>query len=49
MGSKLSQWWFTGVYGYPETQHKLKACDVLLDLKLHSNLPWLIGGDLNKI
>ena len=43
------EWQFTGVYGFPETQNKLKTCELLLDLKDRSNLPWLIGGDINEI
>ena len=43
------QWRFTGIYGSPETQNKMKTCALLLDLKTHSALPWLIGGDLNEI
>ncbi|KAJ8434317.1 hypothetical protein Cgig2_009942 [Carnegiea gigantea] len=40
---------FTGIYGFPETQNKLKTCELISDLYHHSNLPWLIGGDLNEI
>jgi len=38
---------FIGVYGWPETQNKLKTCELLRYLKPHSMQPWLIGGDLN--
>ena len=40
---------FTGVYGWLETQNKLKTCELLHDLKPRSMLLWLIGGDLNEI
>ncbi|KAJ8429008.1 hypothetical protein Cgig2_012706 [Carnegiea gigantea] len=43
------EWCFTGFYGYPETQSKFKTCDLLLDLKVQSVLPKLIGGDSNEI
>jgi len=42
-------WRFTGIYGWSETSLKAKTCDLLIDLSQHSNLPWLIGGDLNEI
>jgi len=44
-----SVWRFTGVYGFPETRNKLKTCDLIADLHLQSDCPWLIGGDLNEI
>jgi len=43
------EWRFTGIYGWPETQYKWRTANVISDLKSHSNLPWLIGGDLNEI
>jgi len=43
------EWRFTGMYGFPETVNKLKTCELLMDLKHRSTLPWLIGGDLNEI
>lgn len=42
-------WRFTGLYGWPKTQHKLKTCELLRNIKPLSTLPWLLGGDLNEI
>ncbi|KAJ8419856.1 hypothetical protein Cgig2_006836 [Carnegiea gigantea] len=39
----------TGIYGFPKTHKKLKACDLFKDLKQHLNLPCLLGGNLNEI
>jgi len=35
--------------GFFEAQNKLKTCDLIFDLSLQSDLPWLIGGDLNEV
>ncbi|KAJ8431934.1 hypothetical protein Cgig2_017420 [Carnegiea gigantea] len=40
---------FTGLYGFLEKENKLKTCDLLFDLRLHSALPWSVGGDFNEI
>ena len=37
------EWKFIGIYGFLETHNKLKTCELLLDLKTHCNLPWLLG------
>ncbi|KAJ8430790.1 hypothetical protein Cgig2_003232 [Carnegiea gigantea] len=42
-------WRFSGIYGWPETHFKWRTGQLIFDLKSHSDLPWLIGGDLNKI
>ncbi|KAJ8435872.1 LOW QUALITY PROTEIN: hypothetical protein Cgig2_028580 [Carnegiea gigantea] len=42
-------WRFTGLYEWPETQHKLKICEFLRDQKPRSTLSWLLGGDLSEI
>ncbi|GMI94654.1 hypothetical protein HRI_003134700 [Hibiscus trionum] len=40
---------FTGVYGYAETSMKHKTWELIDSLRRNSQLPWLIGGDLNDI
>ena len=42
-------WRFTGVYGWPEHQHKYRTGEMISDLKTHMELLWLVGGDLNEI
>ena len=42
-------WRFTGIYGWAESANKSKTCELLADLHQHSNLPWLVGGDLNEV
>ena len=42
-------WRFSGIYGWPEKQLKEKTRELIHDLRAPSNLPWLIGGDLNEI
>lgn len=43
-------WWrFTGVYGWADMELKLRTGEMIKDLKTHSDLPWLVGGDLNEI
>ncbi|KAJ8446130.1 LOW QUALITY PROTEIN: hypothetical protein Cgig2_000927 [Carnegiea gigantea] len=42
-------WRFTGTYCHPDSQNEIKTCELLLDLKAHWTLPWLIRGDLNEI
>jgi len=44
-----ASWWFFGIYGWPESQHKWKTGQLVSDLKPGSPLPWLVGGDLNEI
>ena len=43
------EWWFTGLYGFPETQDMLKTYDLIRDLWQHSDLAWFMGGDLKEI
>jgi len=43
------EWRFTGVYGWPESHNKSKTAALIENLSSHSNLPWIIGGDLNEI
>ncbi|KAJ8445113.1 hypothetical protein Cgig2_029485 [Carnegiea gigantea] len=40
---------FLGIYGWTKTQYKLRIGKLVCDLKPNSPLPWLVGGDLNKI
>ncbi|KAJ8430219.1 LOW QUALITY PROTEIN: hypothetical protein Cgig2_009397 [Carnegiea gigantea] len=42
-------WRSSGVYGWPGSQEKWKTGAPLSDLRTHSRLPWLMGGDLNEI
>jgi len=42
-------WRFTGVYGWAETQNKVKTCELLTAIHRNSDLPWIVGGDLNEI
>ena len=42
-------WRFTGVYGWAESQNKTKTCELLSAIHRNSELPWLVGGDLNEI
>ena len=43
------EWRFIGVYGWPETNNKCRAEDLIAELSSHSHLPWVVGGDLNEI
>ena len=42
-----SEWRFTGLYGYPEDENKVKTCELLNSLANANRLPWLCGGDFN--
>ncbi|KAJ8443741.1 LOW QUALITY PROTEIN: hypothetical protein Cgig2_029646 [Carnegiea gigantea] len=43
-----SKWRFTGIYGFPKTQNKLKTCDLIFDLcHHHFSLPWLVVTQWN--
>ena len=42
-------WRFTRVYGWSETQHKMRTGEMVTKLKTHTDLPLLIRGDLNEI
>ena len=48
LGSQ-NPWRFTGLYGWSDTSLKARTCELILDLRQHSSLPWLIGGDLNEV
>jgi len=48
VGSQDS-WRFTGICGWAETSHKTKTCELIKDIHRNSDLPWLLGGDLNEI
>lgn len=48
-GLGASPWRFSGIYGWPESQAKLKSCHMIEDLTGHSSLPWVTGGDLHEI
>nr|CCA66036.1 hypothetical protein [Beta vulgaris subsp. vulgaris] len=41
------EWRFTGIYGYPEEEHKDKTGALLSALARASRRPWLCGGDFN--
>jgi len=43
------EWRFTGVYGWSETHNKFKTGHLITDLSSHSQLQWVVGGDLNEI
>ncbi|KAJ8443362.1 LOW QUALITY PROTEIN: hypothetical protein Cgig2_015843 [Carnegiea gigantea] len=42
-------WRFTGIYGWSETGQKLRTYRMIKDLATHSDLPWLMGVDINEI
>ncbi|KAJ8421787.1 LOW QUALITY PROTEIN: hypothetical protein Cgig2_018412 [Carnegiea gigantea] len=42
-------WHFTVVYGYPESQHNFNTCHLISDVHTRSDLPWIVGGDINVI
>jgi len=42
-------WPFDGIYRWPESHLKWKMGQLITELKSHSNLLWLVGGDLNEI
>ncbi|KAJ8453215.1 LOW QUALITY PROTEIN: hypothetical protein Cgig2_008099 [Carnegiea gigantea] len=44
-----NEWRFTGIYGWPENQFQTLTGELIYDLSNRSNLPWLVGGDLNEI
>ncbi|KAJ8428090.1 hypothetical protein Cgig2_024802 [Carnegiea gigantea] len=39
-------WHFSGIYGWPESHLKWKTGQLITELKSHSNLSRLVGGDL---
>jgi len=43
------EWQFTGAYGWPETYNKSRTEDLIAELSSHSQLPWVVRGDLNEI
>lgn len=47
--SVLPLWRFTGFYGEPNASHRTNSWALLRTLSNHSSLPWLCGGDFNKI
>lgn len=50
LGNDPPHWRFTGIYRWAETMNKKNTFEmIVVDLKTHSNLPWVIGGDLNQI
>ncbi|XP_030939909.1 uncharacterized protein LOC115964800 [Quercus lobata] len=46
---KVNVWRFTGFYGAPETQLRMESWDLLRDLNNRFSVPWLVGGDFNKL
>ncbi|KAL4283814.1 hypothetical protein GQ457_16G010140 [Hibiscus cannabinus] len=40
---------FTGLHGYANSNNRVKTWQLLDRLKVQSDLPWLVGGDINKI
>lgn len=40
-------WRFTGIYGHPEDEQKLKTGALLEHLNRKLNLPWVCGGDFH--
>ncbi|KAL2925745.1 Copper homeostasis protein cutC-like protein, partial [Bienertia sinuspersici] len=44
------EWWrFTRLYGWCEGNTRHLTCKLLEDLYTKSDLPWLVGGDINEI
>lgn len=41
------EWRFTGIYGFPEDENKMKTCMLLKSLGGVTEMPWLCGGDFN--
>lgn len=41
------EWRFTGIYGFPEEDNKVKTGVLLETLVMANNLPWICGGDFN--
>ncbi|PRQ56718.1 putative RNA-directed DNA polymerase [Rosa chinensis] len=42
-------WRFTGVYGFPKAGERSRTWNLLKQLSMHGNLPWVVGGDYNEI
>lgn len=42
-------WRFTGFYGHPNPSKRHNSWELLKSIKSMSDLPWLMGGDLNEI
>ncbi|KAL8551509.1 hypothetical protein ACS0TY_000564 [Phlomoides rotata] len=42
-------WRFTGLYGWPEDQHKWKTWRLIDTLAVGNTMPWLCVGDFNEI
>ncbi|PON70693.1 Endonuclease/exonuclease/phosphatase [Trema orientale] len=44
-----STWYFTRVYGHPQRSKCIHTWELIRRLSTLSDLPWLLGGDLNEI
>lgn len=40
------EWRFTGIYGFPEDENKMKTCMLLKSLGGVTEMPWLCGGGI---
>ena len=44
-----NEWRFTGFYGEPETQRRIKSWNLLRNLAQKFQVPWLCAGDFNEL
>lgn len=43
------EWRFTGIYGEPKLEEKVKTWKLLRTIRHHSDKPWICMGDFNEI
>ncbi|XP_061998863.1 uncharacterized protein LOC133716149 [Rosa rugosa] len=43
------RWRFTGLYGKPKVEERYRMWNLLRQLSLQGNFPWVVGGDYNEI
>lgn len=48
-GDQSQQWRCTGFYGVADQASRYQSWDLLLQLASQNELPWIVGGDFNKI
>lgn len=47
--SLKGKWFFTGIYGYPETSQRFKTWQLLRSLCRKNDEAWMVLGDFNEV